>query len=76
MVILFATTIGLSFLTIMLFIDAASYAVDILSVVTPACVAVMTCYFGKAGFENYNKYKKTVTSTSSDEDEDEDSSNG
>lgn len=62
----------------MLFIDAASYAVDILSVVTPACVAVMTCYFGKAGFENYNKYKKAVTSTSSgDEDEeDEDSSNG
>ncbi len=69
---LYAVSIGLCFLILMLFTDAASYAVELMGVITPACVAILTCYFGKAGFENYNKYKKAVSST----EEEEDSENG
>lgn len=69
---LYAASIGLCFLILILFIDAASYAVELMGVITPACVAILTCYFGKAGFENYNKYKNAVSST----DDDEDSENG
>lgn len=69
---LYVGSITLCFLILILFIDAASYAVELMGVITPACVAILTCYFGKAGFENYNKYKKAVTSS----EEDEDSENG
>lgn len=68
---LFAVSVGLCFLIFILFLEGASYAVELMGVITPACVAILSCYFGKAGFENYNKYKQAVAST-----EEEDSENG
>ena len=49
----------LAFICVIFFPYASAYVIQLLQVLIPAIVAILTCYFGKSGFENYNKYKQS-----------------